>query len=387
LENLLGDLVRPADSGSYRLASNAVVTLGATAFPVIVRNLERPTPWHIRLYLQRQAKLPPKVRAKLSRWLDPYQHVNRRMGAIRAIEILGTNAAPAAPGLVALLGRIDIGERSQLAQALVRVGPAVVSPLQPYLTDPELRTRSLAAFVLHQLGPGSAGAASDLIAGLADADENHRRLVAQTLGRMGSSVLPLVTSLLASTNEDARLVAVRTLNPLLPRARELTPELMGLLDDLSPAVRLEVANVLVSWWNLPTEEWRRLFLKLPADHPSRVRYDRLLDALEAGEGRLLEVLHEGLTVADPKARLDAANRLVQLNRANADVIAVLQSLHTNLNGAPWEMAGLTNLLNRARQQLTNGNVSAPLETSPRPGTAPVVQSPPSHDPPPVDKSP
>ncbi len=388
LVDMLGDLVRPADSGSYLQASNAVVALGPEALPVIVRGIEHSPPWHIGLYLQRQNKLPAGVRATMSRWLDPYRYVNRRAGSIRALQLIGTNAAPAAADLVRAFHVIDLASAVQLAPALVHVGSAVIPPLKPHLVDPDLRKRSLAAFVLHQLGSASAEAAPELIAGLAGADENHRRLVAQTLGRMGSSVLPQVTPLLASTNAEMRLLAVQALNQLLPRARELTPELMGLLDDLSPEIRLEVANLLVSWWSLPMEDWRWHLRSLPADHPSRVRYGRLLDGLEAGEARLLAVLREGLVVTNARARLQAATRLVQINRVNADVIVVLQNLHTNLNGAPWEMAALTNVLNRARQLLTNAIPNGPaLETSPHPNRAPTAQFPSSTVPPRFDKAP
>lgn len=388
LSERLADLVRPASSGSYQAASNAVVTLDDQALPVIVRELERPTPWHVDLFLQRQNKLPTKVRASLFRWLDPYQHSNRRLGAVRALEIVGTNAAPVAAELAVALGRVDEETAAQLAPALVRVGPAMVPHLKPYLTDPEMRKRSLAVFVLHQLGPESVSAAPELIAGLEGADQNHRRLVGQTLGRMGPSVLPQVTPLLASADPEVRLVAVRALNQLLPRARELTPQLMGLLDDLSPDVRIEVAGLLVNCWNLPAEEWRRHLRKLPAEHPTRARYGESLDAFEAGEARLLEVLREGLRVADPKRRLEAASRLMQLQRVDAEVVAVLQALQTNLNGSPWEMAGLTNRLNQAREQLTNATFSGPdQETSSRPDPVPAGQSPPSTDPPPAGKVP
>lgn len=387
LEDLLGDLVRPQASGSYQLASNAVVALGAQALPVIVRGVAHTQPWHVRQYLQHQGKLPPNLRAALFRWLDPHRHESFRVGSLRALEIVGTNAAPVAAGLVSAFDRLEYPLASSLAQAMVRVGPAVVPPLKPHLTDADLKKRGLAAFVLYQLGPPSAEAAPELIAGLAGSDDNHCRLVVQTLGRMGSAVLPQVTPLLASTNVETRLVAVRALNYLLPRARTVTPEMMGLLDDLSPTVRLEAASTLVNWWQRPTDVWRRQFRNLPADHPSRALYGSSLDAFEAGEARLLEVLREGLSAADPKQRLEAATGLVALNRVNADVIATLEALAANSNIALGELAGFFDVLQRARQQLTNANVSGAQEIPPRPGTAPAAQSPPSADPPPADKSP
>lgn len=387
LSDILGDLVRPPASGSYQLASNAVVALGAQALPVIVRGVAHTQPWHVRQYLQHQGKLPPNLRAALFRWLDPHRHEGFRVGSLRALEIVGTNAAPVAAELLSAFDRLEYPLASPLAQAMVRVGPAVVPHLKPHLTDADLQKRGLAAFVMYQLGPLGAEAAPELIAGLAGSDDLYRRLVAQTLGRMGSAVLPQVTPLLASTNVETRLVAVRALNYLLPHARTVTPEMMRLLDDLSPTVRLEAASTLVNWWQRPTARWRQQFRSLPADHPSRALYGPSLGAFEAGEARLLEVLREGLSAADPKQRLEAATRLVQLNRVNADVIATLEALATGLTIAPGEWAGLTNMLQLARQQGTNSSVSGEQEIPPRPGTAPAAQSPPSADPPPADKSP
>ncbi len=388
LSDLLVDLGRPASSGNHLAASNAVMELGNESLPVIVNAVDQSTPWHIKLILERQNNLPPAVRSRLFRWLDPYRHVDRRTGALRALELLGTNAAPAAAELVAAFERTDVNVASQLATALTHVGPAVVAHLRRDLTNSDLRKRSLAAFVMHQLGPASAPAAPELIAGLAGADENHRRLVAQTLARMGTEVLLHVTPLLASGDPETRLVAVRALSQLLPRARDLTPEMVGLLDDISLDVRLETASLLVNWWNLPAEEWRKHLRKLPEEHPSRALYSNSLAAFEGGEARLLEVLREGLVAPDPKRQLEAATRLVQLNRVNAEVVTALRKLNENFAGSPWEMSGLTNTLNRALQALTNASVSVEApQTSSRPRTVPDDQSPPSAGSRSVDKSP
>lgn len=372
----LPELVMPGTSSTYLEAKRVIHEAGAQGLPTLRGIIHRGEPMHARWFIRWQSKFPARARAWLNQRIKPYAYQQELQGAFSAIELLGREAAPLADEMGRSFAEGDLARRAQMARALSRLGPAAVEPILPFLTDPDLRTRSLAAFVVHELGPQATNAISHLLAGLPGADANHRQLVAQTLGRMGAAVLPEVTVLLASTNAEIRLVAVQALSHLLPRARELTPELVGLLDDPSRDVRFETASLLVRWWNLPTEEWRRHFQKLPPDHPSHARYGRSLAAVESCEARLIEVLFEGLDLPDPKRQLEAATCLVQLNRANVGVVSTLESLHTKLNSAPWEMAGLTNLLQRAQQQLTNTTVSGAEEIPPRPDTAPAAQSPP-----------
>ncbi len=387
LEDYLADLAWPPFSGRYLLASNAVVAVGTDSLPVLLRNIRQPVPPHIRLFVRYQTNLPASLRKSLNTRLDPHRYAYRKIGAVRAIELMGTNAAPIAADLVETFARADYSSASQLALALVRVGPAVVPHLKPHLSQGEVRMRSLAAFVLHGQGPAGAAAAPELIAGLEGADENHRRLVAQTLGRMGSAVLPQVTNLLASADSDTRLAAVRALGMMMPRAQELTRRLVLLLDDPVPEVRIEMALLLMTWWRVPVEEWRRHFASLPTDHPTRVRLKDPLDAIEQSRPRAIAVLREGLAGVAPDLQRRAAMLLVDLGQGDAAVVACLEELSTTTGIAPGDLAGMTNVLSRARRQLTNGSVSGATETWPRPGTAPAAQSPPSRDPPLADKSP
>jgi len=371
----LRPLTLPGADSAYLEAKRAVLEAGAQGLPTLRQIIHRGEPAHVHYFLRWQTNLPPRLRAWLHQRIRPYDHQQELQGALSAAALLGKEAAPLAGELGRQFAQRN-GRQTEVAHVMARLGPAAVEPVLPYLTDPDLRTRSLAAFVIHELGPQATNAAGRLLEGLRGADANHRLLVAQTLGRMGSSVLPQVTALLASTNADARLVGVQALRQLHPLAREVTPELTGLLDDSTPEVRFETASLLATWWNRPTADWRQRLQQLPADHPSRERYARSLDALEAGEARLLDVLREELVAPDPKKRLVAATRLVEFNGANAEVLSVLQALRTSRDLAPWEMAGLSNLLQRAQRQVTDAPVRGAEEIPPRPGTAPGGQSPP-----------
>ena len=63
--------------------------------------------------------------------LDPWSHRNRFQGAIRAVGLLGTNAAPIVNELVAELPRLENSSRTPLSESLVKVGPTVVEPIKP----------------------------------------------------------------------------------------------------------------------------------------------------------------------------------------------------------------------------------------------------------------
>ncbi|HSH15014.1 MAG TPA: hypothetical protein VLD18_03200, partial [Verrucomicrobiae bacterium] len=247
LEDYLADLARPPSSGSYQVASNAVVALGTDSLPVLLRNIRQPAPPHIRWFVRYQTNLPAGLRKSLHSKLDPYRYLNRQPGALNAVTLLGTNAAPLAEDLVKLFGQEPRGLHS-LAQVLPRLGPATLPHLKPLLQDTNLRVRALATFVVHELGPAGAEAAPELVAGLNGADDNQERLIVQTLGRMGAGVLPVVTNLLTSADERARRVGIKALAGVLPRARELTPALLAMLEDASPTVRLNAAILIVDWW-------------------------------------------------------------------------------------------------------------------------------------------
>ncbi len=383
LTRLLDDLVYPVGSTNYITAAAAVTELGTKCLPVVVEVLRDGTPLYVEYYLRWQTKLPATSRVWINRRFEPYRYQQRQQGALIAIGLLGTNAAPIATDLGELFKRGNYPERVQIANVMPKLGPSIVPYIKPFLTDPDLRTRGLAAFVLHQAGPGGAGVAEDLIAGLVGADANHRRLIVQTLGRMGGSVVPQVTNLFMHANPVYRSVGLQAMEGLLPRALDVTPTVLGMLDDADLEVRLRAALLVANWWPMPVSDWRKKIEALPPEHRTRLRLAALIELLEERGPCLRAVLREGLH-ADAPLSFQAATRLVGFGEADANLLACLETLAVDANLQVFQRSQVDALRKTVQQRMLIGGAA---ETEPGPGTAGVGQSPPSTGRPSPDKLP
>ncbi len=383
LTRLLDDLVYPVGSTNHNLAAAAVTELGAKCLPVVVEVLREGTPLYVEYYLRWQTKLPATSRTWINRRFEPYRYQQRQQGALIAIGLLGTNAAPIAADLGELFKRGDYPRRVQIATAMPKVGAAIIPCIRPFLNDPDLRTRGLAAFVFHQLGPVGAVAAGDLISGLSGADTNHRRLIVQTLGRMGSSVVPQVTNLFMHPDPVHRSVGLQAMDGLLPRALDATPIVLGMLEDTDLEVRLRAALLVANWWPMPVSDWREKMAALPPEHRTRLRLAASIEALEERGPRLREVLREGLRASAP-LRFQAATRLVEYGEANLKLLACLDGLASDGELQVFERSQADAMRRTVRQRML---IADPAETDSDPGTAGVGQSPPSTGRPSPDKLP
>lgn len=372
LDDYLADLARPPSSGSYQIASNAVIALGTNSLPVLLRNIRQPAPPHIRWFIRYQTNLPAGWRKSLHSKLDPYRYLNRQPGALNAVTLLGTNAAPLAEDLVRLFGQEPRGDHS-LAQVLPRLGPATLPHLKPFLQHTNLRVRALATFVVHELGPAGVEAAPELVAGLRGADENQQRLVVQTLARMGPGAMPTVTNLLTSAEVIDRLTGVQALAGVLPRARELSPTIIRLLNDPAPSVRLSVALLIVDWWPVFDAATQERIATLGADHPWRRQYQESLELLAGCRDQLFQVLREALWEHSPAERLEAATRLHHFFGSDDEVIASLQELANQFQPGTLQRSQVDALLRPVNRFQS---IPARPQTIPHPGMVPAVQSPP-----------
>ncbi len=383
LEDYLADLARPPSSGSYQIASNAVIALGTNSLPVLLRNIRQPAPPHIRWFIRYQTNLPAGWRKSLHSKLDPYRYLNRQPGALNAVNLLGTNAAPLAEDLVRLFGQEPRGHHS-LAQVLPRLGPATLPHLKPFLQHTNLRVRALATFVVHELGQAGVEAAPELVAGLRGADENQERLIVQTLGRMGAGALPAVTNLLAGVTERERRVGLKALAGVLPRARELTPTVLAMLEDSSPTVRLNAAILIVDWWPVFGKGAEDRLKALPLAHPWRTQNQEVIEQLRRQQDSLMSVLREGLQAEGQAVQLDSATRLLRIDAQDEQTLRHLHGLLEQLDPQSMDRWQVEAVL-----QTTGWTPAIPAHAQmiPHPGTVPAGQSPPSAVPPPPDKSP
>ncbi len=121
------------------------------------------------------------------------------------------------------------------------------------LTDPDLRIRWYAGYVLGQLGP-RAGAAVDALAKVLEKRSEHeyvRGNAAWALGRIGpkaASQIPLLMETMHSRGHvSVRRNSVEALGNLGPAAKAAVPELVKMLDDDDDVTRV---NAAVALWNI-----------------------------------------------------------------------------------------------------------------------------------------
>ena len=137
-----------------------------------------------------------------------------RQGALRALGLIGPEAASALPLLTAALG------------------------------DPEPAVRESAAEALGRLGPSAAPAVEPLIAAFADEDPYLGGAAAIALGRIGAASVPALSQALADEREHVRWSAAIALGRLGPSAADAAPALVGALGDANGAVRACAATAL-----------------------------------------------------------------------------------------------------------------------------------------------
>src|SRR5262249_32675636 len=140
-------------SAGDEAAGKALKEIGARAIPVLVELLQsRSSPTDQRIW-QTVKKMPRRLRPK--KWdipLPPTDSALRSAGA-RSLAVLGPEAAPAIPQLLAALHDQDFQVRNDVTLALEKIGPATSPGLVKTLDteDPDVRLRAVT--LLGKLGP------------------------------------------------------------------------------------------------------------------------------------------------------------------------------------------------------------------------------------------
>lgn len=229
----------------------------------------------------------PRGIAELMKALE---HAGTRFDAIRELEDLGLDAAPAVPQLIELLDSPDKSTRAAAADALGAVGKDAtaaipklierlgepetpqfafevpvtdvglsaavalgamgddpVGPLVGCLADERPRVRNLAAFALGEIGPAAKAAVTSLAERLNDGDASVRQEAACALGRIGSGEGHWIGSLvgsLADKDDFVRAAAAEALGLVHPTTPTAVQGLIRALRDEEPDVQHEAAKAL-----------------------------------------------------------------------------------------------------------------------------------------------
>jgi HEAT repeat protein len=223
-------------------ATSILRSIGREAVPPLVRQLESRDSLLKRPFLALAPRLPVSWRRKFIRAMRPFEPADERLGAVKALACLGTNA-PVAP-LLPLLRHSDRQLSAESATALASIGPASVPGLILALDDPEPLVRSLACYSLSRIGRGAAEAAPALIRRLSDRELQIAAQAANALVQIGPVATPALARALNDPDPMTRYHAAKTLGSLGYSARSAVPALMVAAQDMDPSVRREAQIAL-----------------------------------------------------------------------------------------------------------------------------------------------
>jgi HEAT repeat protein len=170
----------------------------------------------------------------LSAWQGFLQNpdVGSRRVAAEKLGLLGPEAAPAVPALVAALADPDDDVRARAADALARVGGPAVWPLRRALADPRPQVRRGAATALGR-NPGDPERSAAALAPLLSDPEPAVRLAALSalcsLGRAPDGAGAVLAGVLEGGDDALRRQALEVLPNLGPAARPALPAVRKLL--------------------------------------------------------------------------------------------------------------------------------------------------------------
>lgn len=345
------DLTQPASSAKFITATNALLSAGKDALPVVLRQIQSRGTWYGNLYFNQRSNMPVALDKFAREKLDPSALRGRYHGAIRAVGILGTNAEPIAAALLRELPETAAAQKGILAEGIAKIGPAVVDPVKTLLDHPDMRTRNLAAFICYQLGVSAADAAPEVAAGLRDADANHAQLVGQTLGRMGAKAMPVILDLIASTSTieiRAGLTGAATTFQPAPR---LVGAISEQLDNSEIEIRAQAALWLSRRRPLRLETAIEKLASQTSTDPRVADYARCLDLMKAHETRWKNALASGLaSTTNPRQQIQVAGELVRHEIITDALVARLESM-TGPNYQIQIQRGAAQLLERAQALL------------------------------------
>ncbi len=191
------------------LNSNAVPTLR-----VLARARE---PFYEKTFLQHARKIPTKPRSYLFQKLQPGRTLEIRIGALRALGIIGPSAQAALPEMLNALADSDSRVRWLAAQTITLLGPDAIAALIPLTTNQDVNLRHAAVYSLGEARTNALPATLALVHATMDTNESVCASAYYSLSRIGRPALPQIIAQ-ADTNSDPvlRNAALRSLIAITP---------------------------------------------------------------------------------------------------------------------------------------------------------------------------
>lgn len=296
---------------------------GTAAVPSLIHALEARDSLLKKPFLAIAPRLPDIVRVRLYRWLNPYEKERLRLGATRALELIGPGAEKAIPALGKALRDPSAEIAMHAAFALGNLGAPAVSTLINGLGAPREDTRFFSIQGLSRAGTEARPAIPDLIGVLRGTNSKNAREAAACLGRIGGvGAVRAATGLLRNPELRIRLRGIQSLSALGPQARSAVPTLLELARTDDPEVRKTVIGAL-GRIEPAHPEVGALFISALQDNDPEVRATAA-EGLERGdvtEATSLNALIESLNDPDSGVRQTSLRVIASAASRNPDLTA------------------------------------------------------------------
>ncbi|MCF7763033.1 MAG: HEAT repeat domain-containing protein [Verrucomicrobia bacterium] len=296
---------------------------GTAAVPSLIHALEARDSLLKKPFLAIAPRLPDIVSVRLYRWLNPYEKERLRLGATRALELIGPGAEKAIPALGKALRDPSAEIAMHAAFALGNLGAPAVSTLINGLGAPRDETRFFAIQGLSRAGTEARPAIPDLIGVLRGTNSRNAREAAACLGRIGGvGAVRAATGLLRNPDLRIQLRGIQSLSALGPQARSAVPTLLEFARTDDPEVRKTVIGAL-GRIEPANPEVGALFISALQDNDPEVRA-MAAEGLERGdvtEATSLNALIESLNDPDSGVRRTSLRVIASATSRNADLTA------------------------------------------------------------------
>ena len=212
-----GELHLNYDPRTTNAATEAFVIMGSNAVPALRSLLNTREPMYERTFLQQARRIPVAARQYLFQKIKPGQTGQYRVGAARALGIIGAAASNALPEMLDALSETNSQISWVAAQNISALGPKAIDAVMMLVTNANPTLRHTAIYALGEARTNALPAAALLIRATMDTNPNVRASAFYSLSRIGRHALPL-TAEMAATHPDAdiRNAAFRSLVVMLP---------------------------------------------------------------------------------------------------------------------------------------------------------------------------
>ena len=319
-----------SDKGEeQKKAKEALIAMGDQAVPHLAGSLVKGETLLEKINRKVGDKLPAKYRKHAVKLFGVRETIERKREALRALQLMGTNAQQAVPELGIILRDPNVLLSSMAGIALGEMGPAAVPVLVPALDEGDYNVRATACAALQRLGTNALPAAPRLVEYLVNESGPILGVASYTLARIGPGAFPALERAFTHTNANARRWAVYAVGFMTPSPEDVSV-LYPLTREKNPQVRLAAVEALARVY--PGSEQVATVLRERFDDEDVAVRTAAIQGFATSPWRVIphmDACMEMLEDESPKVRGFAAEALMNVSPLSKRAVPQLEKLATD----------------------------------------------------------